>query len=420
MSHDPSDLSDYRRQAGAWVERNLDRQPPSAGSRRQLADDRTPEQMAQARVLQRRLFDGGFAGIAFPHEYGGQGLTPAHERVFAEVARGCVLPDFGGLGRVMFGPIGHSLLAHGTHALLDRFIAPLLRGDELWCQFYSEPDAGSDLAGIRTRATPTDGGWLLSGSKVWSTGAHHADYAMCLARSDWNVPKHQGLTWFAVPTTAPGVTIRPIRQINGNSGFCQAFLDDVVVGAENVIGEVNGGWSVTQSMLVEERGAGAALVPVDEPRRLAPDLVALAARSGSDDDPLIRQELARAHVNDFALYHLLRRVASRLGTPNAQPAVAAYAKLALGTLGPVRARIGVHIGGAAVLSPAADDPAPHDFDAIDYLNGRIMSIAGGTNEMQRNAIAERVLGLPREPTFDARKPFTEVLRAARAWDGRVG
>jgi alkylation response protein AidB-like acyl-CoA dehydrogenase len=243
---------------------------------------------------------------------------------------------------------------------------------------------------------------------------------MCLARTDWNAPKHQGLTWFAVPTNAEGLTIRPIVQINGAAGFCEEFLDDVEVTDDDIIGEVNRGWTVAQTMLVYERGAGnAGAVPV-EPRRLAPDLVALASRVGRNADPLARQLLARAHVNDYAQFHLGRRVAARLrSTQTPDPAVASYGKLAAGTLVPIRARIAVEIGGVSALGWHEGDGAGRR-PATDYLNGRMGSIAAGTNEMQRNGIGERVLGLPREPSFDSHKPFVEVVRAALNWDGRVG
>ena len=283
--------------------------------------------------MQRRLYDGGYAGISFPKEYGGQGLTHAHERAFRQEALGFVMPDFGGAGIVMFGPIARSMLAHASPEFLHRHIPKMLSGEELWCQFYSEPEAGSDLAGIRTRATRDGDRWILRGSKIWSTGANHADYGMCLARTDWDAPKHRGLTWFAVPTTAKGLTVRPIMQINGGAGFCEEFLDDVEVTDGDIIGEVNQGWSVAQTMLVYERGAGESGPSPLEPRDLAPDLVALARRSGRLGDPVVRQSLARAHINDYVQFHLGRRVAARLrAAQTPDPAVAAYGKLASGTL----------------------------------------------------------------------------------------
>jgi alkylation response protein AidB-like acyl-CoA dehydrogenase len=412
------EIEQLRSDARAWLEANMEPRPRAShlGS----SDSRTPEEIAASRILQRKLFDGGWAGISYPKEYGGRGLTAAHDRAFRQEALGYVMPDFGGAGHVMFGAIGRSLLAHASPAFLHRHIAKLLSGEELWCQFYSEPEAGSDLAGIRTSATRDGERWLLRGSKIWSTGANHADYAMCLARTDWNAPKHQGLTWFAVPTNANGLTIRPIVQINGATGFCEEFLDDVEVTDDDIIGEVNRGWTVAQTMLVYERGAGdAASAPV-EPRGLAPDLVALARKAGRDSDPVAKQLLARAHVNDYAQFHLGRRVAARLrSTQTPDPAVASYSKLAAGMLVPIRVRIAVEIAGVLALGWDADDLAGRR-PATDYLNGRMGSIAAGTNEMQRNGIGERVLGLPREPSFDSNKPFGEVIRAARNWDGRVG
>ena len=411
-------IEQFRSEAQAWLKANMEPNPPE--SRIVGSDGRTPEQIAASRILQRKLFDGGWVGISYPKEYGGRGLTAAHERAFRQEALGFVMPDFGGAGHVMFGAIGRSLLAHASPAFLQKHIPKLLSGEELWCQFYSEPEAGSDLAGIRTSATRDGDRWILRGSKIWSTGANHADYAMCLVRTDWNAPKHRGLTWFAVSTKAKGLTIRPIVQINGEAAFCEEFLDDVEVTDEDIIGEVNQGWTVTQTMLVYERGAGdTGRAPV-EPRQLPSDLVSLVQKVGRASDPVARQLVARSHINDYAEFHLGRRVAARLrASRTPDPAIAAYGKLAAGTLLPLRSRIAVEIAGVYALGWEAGDSSGRR-PATDYLNGRMGSIAAGTNEMQRNGIGERVLGLPREPSFDSNKPFADVVRAARNWDGRVG
>jgi alkylation response protein AidB-like acyl-CoA dehydrogenase len=419
MTDMPVDIDQFRREARAWIQANLDPRRPGMRTARGGSDARTHEDIAEARALQRRLFDAGYAGISFPVECGGRGLTAAHERAFREEAADYVTPDLGVAGSVTYGPIARSILAHASPVFVEQHISKILSGEEIWCQFYSEPEAGSDLAGIRTRATRDGDNWVINGSKIWSSGAYYADWAMCLARTDWDVPKHRGLTWFAVPTDAKGLTIRQIAQINGNAEFCEEFLDDVVVTNDDIIGEVNRGWSVTQTMLVYERGAGESGVSTLEPRELAPDLVALARRVGRTGDPVVRQAIARAHINDYAQYHLGRRIAERLrasATPD--PAVAAYSKLAAGTLAPVRARLGLEVGGSEALAWAKDDDEAQR-PAINYLNGRQISIAAGTNEMQRNGIGERVLGLPREPSFDTAKPFNEVLRSARNWSGRV-
>lgn len=412
---DPIDVESFRREARRWIAANLDRRPPDR-LRVGALDYLSLEHIAEHRRLQAKVYEAGYIGITFPRKYGGQGLTGAHERAFREEAAGYVLPDLGGAGHVTMGPIARSLLEHASEELCRRHIPRILSGESVWCQFYSEPEAGSDLAGIRTSAVRDGERWVLNGSKIWSTGAYYADFAMCLARTDWDAPKHRGLTWFIVPTDAEGLTIRQVRQINGTGGFCEEFLDDVIIDADAVIGEVNQGWSVTQTMLVYERGAGDSGGSV-EPRRLAPDLVALARRAGREAEPAVRQLIARAHINDWAQFHLGRRIGARLRTAQTpDPAVAAYGKLASGMLTPIRARMGMEIGGAAALAWEEDTDGQA---ALDYLNARMPSIAGGTNEMQRNGIGERVLGLPREPSFDSTKPFSEVVRDARNWSGKV-
>jgi alkylation response protein AidB-like acyl-CoA dehydrogenase len=412
------DLEAFRREARSWIEANLERR--SSGSAAAAPTEvRSPEDIAASRELQRVLFDAGWAGISFPEQYGGRGLTEAHDRVFAEESVQYVTPDFGPIGSVTFGPIARSMLAHADPKLVERHVPKMLAGEELWCQFYSEPEAGSDLAGIRTRATRDGERWVIRGSKIWTTGALNADYAMCLARTDWQATKHRGLTWFVVPTKAEGVTIRPIVLVDGQAAFCEETLDDVVVAGQDIIGQVNDGWSVTQTMLVYERRAGE-VHSIAEPRELAPDLVALARKTNRLEDPVARQAIARAHINDYAQHHLGKRLSARLAaavSPN--PAVAAYIKLAGGVLGPERVRLAMEIGGSDVLAWDEDD-SDGDRVAAEFLRGRIGSIGGGTNEVQRNGIGERVLGLPKEPSFDTNTPFADVIRAARNWNHRVG
>ncbi|HSS08718.1 MAG TPA: acyl-CoA dehydrogenase family protein [Acidimicrobiales bacterium] len=422
MSDRPVDVEEFRQQARAWMAENLERRDPSKPlTRPRGADHKTVEGIARQRVIQRKLFEAGYAGISWPKEYGGRGLSPAHEQAFNEVARPYVLPDFGIAGGTTFGVCAETMLAHASPDFLRRHVPKILAGDELWVQFFSEPGAGSDLAGVTTRATRDGDRWILNGSKIWSSGAYYSDYGMCLARTNWDVPKHRGLTWFAVRTDAPGVTIQPVREINGDAEFCQEFFDEVELADEDIIGEVNQGWAVAQTMLVFERGVGNNRAPrASGARELAPDLVGLARRVGREKEPNVRQLIARAHINDYAYAKLVDRLNSIMRAAKSMDSgVAAYGKLAMGTFTPIRARIGMEIGrGAALLWE------PGDVDAmttsLNYLNGRVMSIAGGTNEMQRNGIGERVLGLPREPSFDTDKPFNEVVRNARHWSSKVG
>jgi alkylation response protein AidB-like acyl-CoA dehydrogenase len=405
-------VDDYRRRARAWLTTNL---PPLEGAaQRPTSEDLTPEVMAANRALQRKLFEAGYAGISWPKEYGGHGLSSAHEGAFLDEASAFAMPDFGALSATTFDICVPTMLTHGAPEFLRRFIPKVLSGDALVCQFFSEPSSGSDLAGARTRATRDGDQWILNGQKVWSTLAHLADWGLCLTRTDWDVPKHRGLTWFAVPCDAPGLTIRPIRQINETAEFCEDFFDDVVVPDTDRIGALNEGWAVTQTMLVLERGAGRrdAAIPPSGPGPMPEELVSLAQRAGRLADPLTRQRLARVHTTDFVGRVLTARIAEmgRLGELN--PGLASYVKLFRGTYTPIRARLAVEIGGGPAMIWEGGD-AKRAATSLAYLNGRSASIAGGTNEMQRNGIAERALGMPREPSFDAHRPFNEVVREAQ-------
>ncbi|OAA27831.1 acyl-CoA dehydrogenase [Frankia sp. EI5c] len=420
---DTPTLDEFRARARAWIRANLEPAPAPAGgavSSPARSTEMAPAALAAARALQRRLFEAGYAGITWPREYGGQGLGAEYERAFVEEARGRRLPNLGIAGGTTFGVCALTMLAHASPEFLRRHIPRILAGDELFVQFFSEPEAGSDLAGVRSRAVREGGRWILNGSKTWSSGAYYADWGMCLARTDWDVPKHRGLTWFAVPITAPGVTVRRIRQITGDAEFCEEFFDDVELTDDDVIGGVNDGWSVAQTMLMFERGGGLshggqARKP---PRGIAPDLVALARSVGRLDDPAARDLIVRAHVDDVARRALLTRLGHRMRAEPGQAAhLASYAKLAAGVHDPLRANLALRIGGPDAVAWAEGDEAAAS-TATGFLNSRFMSIAGGTNEVQRNGIGERVLGLPREPSFDSGKPFREVLRDARNWTGR--
>jgi alkylation response protein AidB-like acyl-CoA dehydrogenase len=416
-------VEEFRARARGWLADNVPKRDAEAiAALRGPGGTRGGGRLGGERSLQRKAFDAGFAGITWPEDYGGQGLTPAHERAFREEAAGYVMIPGPNI------PCAGAMLAHASPDFLRRHIPKMLSGEAVWVQFFSEPGAGSDLAGVRTRAERDGDRWILNGAKIWSTGAAEADYGMCLARTDWDVPKHQGLTWFAVRCDAPGVTVQPIREISGGEDFCQEFFDDVELSDDDVIGGVNNGWAVTQTMLIYERGAapagdgaggGAFMAMRPAQRRLAPDLVDLAEQVGRVHDPHVRQLIARAHINDFARGQLVRRVGQLIARGANAAGTASYGKLAAGVYDPIRARIGVEVGRTAALLWEPDDVDAMSA-SLNYLNGRIMSIAGGTNEIQRNGIGERALGLPREPSFDSNKPFRQVVAEAAEWTGKVG
>jgi alkylation response protein AidB-like acyl-CoA dehydrogenase len=414
-----ADLDTYRAEVRAWLAANLERRDPSAQQVLRGTAHRTRETVEPERALQRTIYEAGYAGITVAAEYGGQGLTDEHERIFHEEARAYRTPDFGVVNGTTFGVCLGVMLAHGSPAFLARHVPRILAGDELVVQFFSEPGAGSDLAGVTTRAERDGDRWILNGSKIWSSGAGYADVGMCLARTNWDVPKHRGLTWFAVGIEQPGVTVQPVKEINGDAEFCQEFFDDVELSDDDVIGEVDQGWAVAQTVLMLERGGGGAegLTLEQLARGLAPDLVDLARRVGRDQDPVARQAIAEAHVRDLAAGYLVARIDDHLrtGTPNAS-SIASYSKLFQGTVQPLRARAALEIGLGAALAWERGDLAGMA-PSLNYLNSRVMSIAGGTNEVQRNVIGERVLGLAREPSYDTKKPFRDVVRDAANWTG---
>lgn len=416
-------IEDFRVKARDWLAANCERKDAAAiaagGSLRGMHEF-TKEEIDAERPKQKRLYEAGLAGITVPREFGGQGLSRLHERAFLEEARVYELPNFGIVGGTTFGVCAQVMLAHASDDFNRAHFPRILAGDELWCQFFSEPVAGSDLAGVQTRATRDGESWVLNGAKVWSSWAHLADYGLCLARTNWTVPKHRGLTWFGVPVHAPGVTLRVIRQINGGADFCEEFFDDVVIPDADRIGEVDQGWTVARTMLVFERGARAEEKPSGpaEPGALATDFVDLARELGRTDDPAARQLVAKAHTIDFIYQVLQRRLATRLEQMGADAGVAAYGALAHGVFDSERALLAMELarGDAIAWSDAEGAGAS---TALAFLNGRINSIAGGTDQMQRNAISEQVLGLPREPSWERDKPFDQVLRDAQRWDGTI-
>ncbi len=328
-----TDLDDYRLSARRWIERNLLRaQRHSLGERGGETDDA----VAAFRQSQKRLYDAGWAGIDVPSEYGGQGLSAAHAAVFAEEARDYVLPDLGVLTLVTFGIVLPSILSTCTEGFKRRHIPRILAGQELWCQLLSEPGAGSDLAGILTKATQDGNRWTINGTKIWSSGAMHADFGVCITRTDWDVPEHDGLTWFALPLKAAGVTVRPIREINGGWEFCEVFMDGVMLDGDEVLGEVNEGWSFTHTMLVFERGALRG-DRTELPDAVAPDLLELARSRGNLDDSHVRKLIATGHVYDVVRAALMIRVEKVMRAGAGAGNLASYVKLAKGIYDPLRA-----------------------------------------------------------------------------------
>jgi alkylation response protein AidB-like acyl-CoA dehydrogenase len=350
---------------------------------------------------QRALFDGGWAGIAWPKEYGGRGGTPAEARIFArEQARFDV--DAGAFA-VGIGMVGPTLIAHGTEAQKQRYLPALLRGDEVWCQLFSEPGAGSDLAGLRTRAVRDGDEWVVDGQKVWSSGAHHSELGILLARTDPDAPKHKGITYFVLEMGSPGIEVRPLRQINGVAHFNEVFLTDVRIPHENVVGEVNGGWGVAQTTLGAERvliGSGGAVG--------FRDLARLASEQQRTGDPVLRQRLADAYIRFEIVKYLGRRAQEARRNGAAVGAEASVLKLAVSQNVALNGDLALALEGATAMLLHGDAPYG-GFWQQQFLNQWGTRIGGGTEQVQRNVIGERVLGLPPEPRPDKRVPFRELV-----------
>jgi alkylation response protein AidB-like acyl-CoA dehydrogenase len=402
---DIESLGDFRSRAATWIEGNL---PP-------LSDP-----AADSHSLQNLLFDNGFAGIAFPKEYGGAGLTLEHQKVFFETA-GELERQVPTTYMVSIGMLGPTILDHGSHEAKLRFLPPLLRGDEMWMQLLSEPRGGSDMAGTTCRLTRDGNTYVLNGAKMWSSGAYMADYGLCLCRSDWDAPKHRGLSTIAVPLKGTaGLTIHRTRAANGTAGeFCEEFFDDVVLPAENLIGEENKGWSVAQGLLFHERNAvgnigfgylgssrrhsGAGFPGILGPGRLVRE----ARRRGvsSAVATMVADAYIASVVGPLTSERLMTGM--RLGSHKGQ--WGSLSKLQGAVSGHETARAALAVMGADAVIWDGED-VRIDNPGTTWLGSRGGTIAGGSNEMQRNIVSERLLGLPREPSFDRDLPFNEVLR----------
>jgi alkylation response protein AidB-like acyl-CoA dehydrogenase len=361
------------------------------------------ERVAQVKAYQAALFDAGLAGISWPKEYGGAGLTMREQQIFNEVAAGFEIPQ--GLFPIGLGMCAPTLLAHGTEEQKLCYLPKLLRGDEVWCQLFSEPGAGSDLASIQSRATRDGGGWVLQGQKVWSSVAHHASFGICLARTNVDVPKHRGLTMFILDMHAPGVTVRPLKQMNGAANFNEVFFDDVFIPAENLLGEIDGGWTTAHTTLMNERvavGSGGPGQPSAAKR-----LVRLARERGLAKDPVVRQHLADLYIRETVLGLIggRTRAAARAGRPPGPEG--SIGKLVISDLQRRAAAAASLLAGPG--SSAWDgNEARADRWAALIASSPALGIGGGTDEIMRNIVGERVLGLPREPSSDRDIPFRDL------------
>jgi alkylation response protein AidB-like acyl-CoA dehydrogenase len=404
---DAEPIEEFRLRARAWLREHL---PPATQWRSARGDDGRRE---VERTRQGQLWDAGFAGICFPVEYGGQGLTVEHQRAFTEESLPYDMPT--SLNIPTLGILAATLVDFGTHEQKLRHLPAILKGEELWVQFLSEPSGGSDLAGCLTRADRDGDVFIMNGSKVWSSGAFASDYAMCLARTNWDVPKHRGLTMFIVKIHQPGIQVEQIRQVDGSMEFCQ----DVAIPAADVIGEVDDGWTVATRLLVHERTAVGGGSPYVSGRSAGHDstrpddsLGEIVRAAGRTGDAHCRQLVAEAHVRQIVGGQLVRRVTQGVATGRMAASAGSLLKLYSATNVMRRCEIGLELAGEAGAAwPAGTEtPASRMSDYSLWRQG--LSLGGGSNEIQRNIISERLLGMPREFAADREIPYREVRRGA--------
>jgi alkylation response protein AidB-like acyl-CoA dehydrogenase len=374
-----------------WLHANL---PWEYGKGLPPRFDDLAAEVAFGREWQAKLASGRLVGVAWPEEFGGRGGGPVEHYIVTEELARARAPEL--VGRIGVNLVGPTLLAHGTDAQRTRFLPRILDASELWCQLFSEPGAGSDLASLATRATKVDGGFLLNGQKVWTSYAQFADWGWCLARTDPDAPKQQGISALVVDMHAPGVDVRPLRQITDESEFNEVFFADVFVPDDRLVGPLHEGWRIANSTLTHERGVNPRQLVIHS--QLVDELWRLALDEGALDDPRLAPRLAQAfvEVRIFQLHNW--RSISRTAKGAEPEAVGSINKLWWSEMSKR-----LHDTAMAVIGPAQplwrgahDNPGDGAWQR-SWLYYQASSIWAGTNEIQRNVVGERTLGLPREP-----------------------
>lgn len=384
----------FRTHLSNWLRDNL----PEGWTEREtvLRFDKDEERVAFQREWHRKLYQAELTGYNWPKDKGGMGLSLSQQAIYTEEMAQWRAP--GPMGRMGLNMVGPTLIQFGTPEQQDRYLPTILNGDEIWCQGYSEPNSGSDLASLRTRAIEDGDDFVVNGQKIWTSGAQHADWCFCLVRTDPDAPKHKGISYLLIDMKTPGITIRPLKDIVGRSHFNEVFFDDVRVPKRNLVGEKNRGWYVGVTTLSYERTGIGSTVDV---RQMLSNLVRLAKRvhwnGGTTwDDPRVRHRLAQLEVDLQALAAVGRKTQEVViagGVPGHEASMAKVlktelqqniARMAMDLLGPY----------GPLERHSAHAQAEGQW-AYEYLLWRAASIYGGTNEIQRNIIAERGLGMPR-------------------------
>jgi len=407
---DTPEEADFRAKARAFLEGNAERRKPGSVEGYRRGQD-APGALDRAKAFQAKKAAAGFAGIAWPKEWGGRGGTQMQQIIYQqEEAKFDVLSGIFGIGLQIAIP---TVCTCGTPEQRERFAGPALRGEEIWCQLFSEPAGGSDLAALRTRAERDGDEWVINGQKIWTSGAHYSQFGILVARSDPNVPKHAGLTFFILDMASPGVEIRPIRQMSGSSHFNEVFFTDVSIPDAMRVGAVGGGWRVAMTTLMNERHG----------MREAPgpdftELFELARNIELEDGPAIdnaavQEKLAEWYVRTQGLRFTKFRTMTSLSRGQTPGPESSIVKLVAAGKTQEIAAYGLDLIGMAGPAMAAEMPLQGLFEEA-LLYSPALRIAGGTDEILRNIIAERVLGLPPDVRVDKDVPFRDVPSGRRS------
>jgi alkylation response protein AidB-like acyl-CoA dehydrogenase len=411
--NDTPDEAAFRGEVRRFLEAEAPSKRASAPvpSRRLLGDPDWREAVKRAKQWQAKKADAGFAAITWPKQWGGREGSPIEQIIYNQEEAHYLVPK--GAFEIGLGMCIPTLMAYGTPAQLERYVRPAVRGQEIWCQLFSEPAAGSDLAGLRTRAERDGEDWIINGQKIWTSGAHFADLGILITRTDPHVPKHRGLTMFFIDMHAPGIEVRRIKQISGTSNFNEVFFTDVRVPDHQRLGEVGAGWKVALTTLMNER-----LAVGDAPGPDFDDIFALVRTLQIDGTPAIRDSAVREKLADWyvktqGLAYTKFRTMTALSRGQVPGPEASITKLVSATKLQEIAAYAIDLIG---LSGAVMDPQFAPMEALfqeALLYAPALRIAGGSDEILRNIIAERVLGLPGDVRVDKDVPFSAVRSGQR-------
>jgi len=403
------ELGTFRDRVQTWMSENLPRRDP-LNPWDPIEDD--DNRASRNRELQKLIHAAGFAGICYPKEYGGQGLPIEYQRTVDEVSVDYDMPLLFSVPTLSI--CGPTILEFGTEEQKRKYIPRFISGEDLWVQFMSEPSGGSDMAGALTRADRDGDVFLVNGSKVWSTYAYRSDYALLLARTNWDVPKHRGLSMLIMPIHHEGVEINQIKMVDGSEEFCQEYFDDAMLPAENLVGEMNDGWTVASRLLYHERAAVGGASPYTAGRYRGSgdtgrdELVMLAQRSGRAGEQRTRQMIGHAETLNVVQRQLIDRVRAGLESGYFPATAGSVVRLFSGMAGVERVNMAKELAGEASLVWGDEGDGAQ---GLAYLRRQGSCLGGGSTEMARNIISERILGMPREYAADKDIPFSEVKRS---------